>query len=154
MTERDVVPNHLDKRAIISSPNTRRVINLSLKEAIHGIAAGTAWTWNIVYQFVCNINGESGRLAGTNEGSSADSAAFPDFKIEHIFRNAVDGVVTAIFDVVNSANQKFELKLIRDETFKTASATVEQVVHSYYTYFTPGGAQEHLSQDQFSFTLV
>ncbi|XP_014553922.1 hypothetical protein COCVIDRAFT_18222 [Bipolaris victoriae FI3] len=154
MTERDVVPTHLDKRAVITSPNTRRVINLSLKEAIHGIAAGTTWTWRIAYQFVGNINGQSGRLTGANEGSSAGSAAFPDFQIEHIFSNAVDGVVTAIFDVVNSANQKFELKLVWDETFKTASATVEQVIHSYCTYFTPGGAQEHLSQDQFSFTLV
>ncbi|KAF2757312.1 hypothetical protein EJ05DRAFT_386308 [Pseudovirgaria hyperparasitica] len=144
----------LAKRSLISSPYQKRTIQLALKQALHGIAAGTTWVWDISYHYITDDGGATGHLNG-NLVQGDGSFSFGPFKIDHSWVNKVDGIVTATFDaVIGRTNQKMSLTLTWAEEFASNAARLENHgTSSFATYYSAGGRQEHLPQSFFSYSL-
>ena len=155
ITERDAASDiHLAKRYLIGSPYQKRTIQVGLKKAVHGIAAGTTWIWEISYGYVTTNGGKEGQVKG-NLVKGDGSFSFGPFKIDQAFISSVDGIVSAVFDaVIKTTNEKIELGLTWAEEFTSKGATLENHGQaSSFTYFTAGGRQERYGQDVFEYSL-
>jgi hypothetical protein len=155
ITERDAATDvNLAKRYLIGSPHQKRTIELVLKQAVHGLAAGTTWLWEISYGYTSTNGGSSGHLTG-NLVRGDGSFSWGTFRIDHSFISSVDAIVTATFNaVVATTNQKVALTLTWAEEFTSQAATLSNHGSSSgTTYYSPSGRQEHLSQDFFSYSL-
>jgi hypothetical protein len=156
ITERDAANDvHLAKRYLIGSPYQKRTIQVGLKKAVHGLAAGTTWLWEISYGYTTTNGGKEGRLNG-NLVKGDGSFAWGPFKIDQSFVSSVDGIVTATFNaVVARTNEKIQLTLTWAEEFTSKGATLEDHGRSsFFTYFSANGRQERLGQDFFQYGLI
>lgn len=125
-----------------------------MKKAVHGLAAGTTWLWEISYGYTTTNGGKEGRLNG-NLVKGDGSFAWGPFKIDQSFVSSVDGIVTATFNaVVARTNEKIQLTLTWAEEFTSKGATLEDHGRSsFFTYFSANGRQERLGQDFFEYGL-
>jgi hypothetical protein len=156
ITERDAANDvHLAKRYLIGSPYQKRTIQVGLKKAVHGLAAGTTWLWEISYGYTTTDGGKEGKLTG-NLVKGDGSFAWGPFKIDQSFVSSVDGIVTATFNaVVARTNEKIQLTLTWAEEFTSKGATLEDHGRSsFFTYFSANGRQERLGQDFFQYGLI
>ncbi|KAF9695477.1 hypothetical protein EKO04_006464 [Ascochyta lentis] len=156
ITERNAASDiHLAKRYLVGSPYQKRTIQLVLKKAVHGIAAGTTFIWEVSYRYVSDNGGREGQIKG-NLVKGDGSFSLKQLKIDHAFVSSVDGIVSAVFDsVIKRTNEKIELGLTWAESFTSTGASLENNGEaSSFTYFTAGGRQERLGQEFFSYALA
>ncbi|UPX20001.1 uncharacterized protein EKO05_0010248 [Ascochyta rabiei] len=155
ITERNAASDiHLAKRYLIGSPYQKRTIQVALKQAVHGITAGTVWAWEISYRYLSPTGGREGHVSG-NLVNGPGAFSFTSFKIDQAFVTSVDGIVSAVFDaVIKTTNEKIQFALTWAEDFTTTGSTLENHGQSSsFTYFTPGGRQERLGQEFFKFAI-
>ncbi|KAH7012396.1 hypothetical protein B0J12DRAFT_705959 [Macrophomina phaseolina] len=137
--ERDV----LEKRLI----HFRRVVNLTLKHAVHGAVGSFKWVITVAFDGVNTLQTQF--LNG--ESSTGTSFHTEHFEIDQKFSNGVDGVIQGAF-LVDTPQGDFRLRLRWEEFLSTTTASINEVTNSWCAFLLPGG-EEGLTQGDFSFTM-
>ncbi|KAH7304823.1 hypothetical protein BKA65DRAFT_560315 [Rhexocercosporidium sp. MPI-PUGE-AT-0058] len=145
-TDVAIYEHGLDKREI---RYFRRVVNLTLKQAVRGITGSWKWVLLVGYQDENTLswNIDSG---SSSRGTSLSKEAF---HIDHRFANGWDGTLQFAFKVVTDAGDFFRLRIRWEDFIGTAKQGIDLVENSWCALVLPGG-EDGLDQSQFSFTMT